>query len=354
MRIGPRRLCRHDDRPAPPTGPMSVREAPGAIEPRIRGVIFSRDRAMQLDAALTSLARHCAEAEAVSIDVLYAASSPALARQYEVLERSWRGALRLRFHRERDFRADLLGILGAENRLSRGFLHDPSCLLGILAKGGPSRRASEVAAPYVLFLVDDNIFCRPFSIESATRALDAHPRAIGFSLRLGRNTTYCYWRDSPQDVPQLAAIGHGVFAFDWTSAECDFGYPLEVSSSIYSGPRVARVLAGLSFSNPNTLESQFAGAARRSWARRSPELLCFEQSVAFCNAVNKVQTVYDNRAGEEVQLSALELAKRFDSGLRIDTRAFAGFTPNASHCDVPFSFIWDEAGTPGCDRDSPA
>jgi hypothetical protein len=332
---------------------MIRHEAPGVIEPSVRGVIFSRDRAMQLDAALTSLSRQCAEAEEVSIDVLYAASSPALARQYEVLEKGWRGALRLRFHRERDFRADLLRILDAGNRLSRGRLHHSPHLLRLLPRGGRFHHASDGVAPYVLFLVDDSIFCRPFSIASATRALDARPRAIGFSLRLGRNTTYCYSLDSQQLVPQLADIGHGVFAFDWTSAECDFGYPLEVSSSIYSGPRVARVLAGLSFSNPNTLESQFAGTASRSWARRCPELLCFKQSVAFCNAVNKVQTVCDNRAGEEVELSPRELAKRFDSGLRIDTRAFADFMPNASHCDVPFSFIRDEAGTPGCDRDSP-
>jgi hypothetical protein len=151
----------------------------------------------------------------------------------------------------------------------------------------------------------------------------------------------------------MTSIGDGVFAFNWTTAECDFGYPLEVSSSIYSGPRVARALARRSFSNPNNLERTLARAAKRSWARRTPELLCFEQSVAFCNAVNKVQTVYNNRAGEEVELSTRELAERFDSGLRIDTRVFAGFTPNAAHCDVPFSFIRDEADTPGYDPDSP-
>lgn len=319
-------------------GPVALPGAPGAEEPSVRGVIFSRDRALQLDAVFTSLSTHCAEAEAILIDVLYEASSPALARQYEVLEKTWGSVLRLRFHRERDFRADLLGLLVAESSRVRGFL----------------RRPFRTYAPYVLLLVDDNIFCRPFSIVAAVRALDARPRAIGFSLRLGRNTTYCYALDSPQRVPRFAAIGHEVFAFDWTIADCDFGYPLEVSSSIYSGPRVARVIAGLSFSNPNTLESQLAGTARRLWARRSPELLCFEQSVAFCNAVNKVQSIYDNRAGQDIQLSPRELARRFDSGMRIDTRAFAGFTPNACHCAVPFSFISDEAATPSRDPDAPA
>jgi len=324
-------------------------EAPGADEPPIRGVVFSRDRAMQLDAALASFSEHCAEAEAVCIDILYAATSPALARQYELLENRWRGSLRLRFHRERDFRTDLLGMLGASALPSRASLRYQTRVLRFLPRGRLSRREFASGPPYVLFLVDDNIFCRPFSLASAAKALEARPRAIGFSLRLGRNTTYCYALDSQQRVPQLAAIGDGAFAFDWTTAQCDFGYPLEVSSSVYSAPRMTRVFAGLNFSNPNTLEGQLAGTARRFWAHRAPELLCFEQSVAFCNAVNKVQTVCDNRSGAEVKLSALELARRFDSGFRIDTRAFAGFTPNACHCDVQFSFVRDETGTTGRD-----
>jgi hypothetical protein len=333
---------------------MSVPKSPGTGELGIRAVVFSRDRAMQLDAALASFSTQCAEADAVSITVLYAASSLTFERQYEVLEKSWPGALRITFRRERDFRADLLGILGADKRGSRGPRRLPSRLRGILTGDGRPRRGSGDVASYVLLLVDDNVFCRPFSIASATRALDARPRAIGFSLRLGRNTTYCYALDTPQRVPELAAIDEHVVAFDWTGAECDFGYPLEVSSSIYSGPRLAQVLAGLSFSNPNTLEAKFAGTARRARARRTPELLCFEQSVAFCNAVNKVQAVYDNRAGQETDLSAAELAKRFAAGLRIDTRAFSGFTPDACHCDVPFSFIPEEAATAGRAPHAPA
>jgi len=311
----------------------------------IHAVIFSRDRAMQLDAALASFSQHCAEAERVRIDVLYAATSPPFAKQYELVESSWRRMLRLKLHRERDFRADLLRILGADSRPSRVSPHHCTSLLRFLLQDTLSRGVSTSGPPYVLFLVDDNIFYRPFSLVSATKALEARPRAIGFSLRLGRNTTYCYALDSRQQTPHLSAVGDGVLAFDWTTAQCDFGYPLEVSSSVYRAPQMIRMLARLNFSNPNALEGQLAGTARRFWSHRAPELLCLEQSVAFCNAVNKVQTVCDNRSGTKVELSALELARRFESGLRIDIHAFAGFTPDACHCTVPFSFIRDEART---------
>lgn len=333
------------------SGQVDLPKASDAGETGVRVVIFSRDRAMQLDATLTTFSKQCSEAEAIPIEILYAASSVAFGSQYEELERSWRGALRLRFHRERDFRADLLWLLGAGDRQRRDFLRRPSELLGILPKGGPSRRPPIAIPRYVLFLVDDNIFCRPFSIVSAAKVLDVRPQAIGFSLRLGRNTTYCYPLDSRQHVPQFASVSDGVFTFDWTTAEGDFGYPLEVSSSVYSGPRLANLVSRLRFSNPNTLEGRLAKCARQGWARLPRELLCFEDSVSFCNAVNKVQTAYDNRAGEKAELSPRELARRFDSGLRIDTRPFSVFTPNACHCNEPFAFVRIECRTRDSETD---
>ena len=296
-------------------------------------VVFSRDRAMQLEACLASFAAHCHEAASLPVDVLYTGSSPALAAQYGVVERAWRDRLRLRFHHERDFRAELLALLGAPARPAPG-------RAGLkLRRLFGARTATEEGSgpPYVLFLVDDNVFVRPFSLAEALDALAARPRALGFSLRLGRNTTYCYSHDAPQRVPGLAPVAPGLAAYDWTTAEHDFGYPLEVSSSLYSIPAVGSSLAGLPFTNPNTLEAQFAATAR-SWAARRPELLCYERSVTFCNAVNKVQAVFDNRAGADQELTAEELARRFDQGERIDTGALSGFVPDACHGDVPFSF----------------
>ena len=296
-------------------------------------VVFSRDRAMQLEACLASFAAHCREAASLPVDVLYTGSSPALAAQYGVVEREWGERLRLRFHPESDFRGDLLGLLGTRPRQAPG---RAATTLRRLLGTQPAERAGG-GPPYVLFLVDDNVFVRPFSLAEALDALAARPRALGFSLRLGTNTTYCYSHDSPQRLPRFTPVAPGITAFDWTTAEHDFGYPLEVSSSVYSVPGVGASLASLPFANPNTLEAQFAGTAR-SWAAGSPELLCYEHSVTFCNAVNKVQAVFDNRAGDDGTLTAEELARRFDEGHRIDTEALSGYVPDACHGDVPFAF----------------
>ena len=282
----------------------------------MRAIVFSRDRAMQLDALLRSLAAHCAEAGGLRVDVLFTASSAGFARQYEEVERSWGGPLDLRLVQERDFRADLLTIVD-----------------------GPDERAGAVPSSHLLFLVDDALFCRPFSLTCALDALAERPRALGFSLRLGAGVTFCYPLGAAQRVPPLEPLGRGVVAFDWTTAEGDFAYPLEVSSSVYERVRLARMLRGLGFREPNTLEAGLASTVGAMWARQAPELLCFERPVAFSAAVNRVQTVFANRVGTDPHLSVGELARRFAAGLRIDTSAFEGITPGACHCEVPFCFI---------------
>lgn len=306
------------------------------------GIVFSRDRAMQLDALLSSLLQHCGDASLLDLHVLFAASSTRMGRQYAVLEDHWRSLLPVRFHSEGRFRNDLLSILGlrsAESSSRRGLL---GCLSRI-----PPRLLAPPSVPWsdLLFLVDDCVFVRDFRLAEASRALRLMAAAIGFSLRLGRNTTHCYTLDCPQSLPAFTPQGGGVLAFDWREAECDFGYPLELSSSLYAADTVARLLLKEDYSNPNTLEAALSTAALRFRHRSSKrELLCFEQSVAFCNAINRVQTTYETRSGDSPAFSVPTLADRFDAGFRLDTDAFSAFVPDACHGEVPFRFAPSTAG----------
>jgi len=295
------------------------------------GVVFSRDRAMQLDALLRSFLHRCTDSSFAELHVLYATSSPRDARQYAALEKFWQARLPVTFHAERAFRADLLHVLAI-----------PESTAG---RSGASRR------DLVLFVVDDNLFVRPFSLEQAGAALRRHRRAIGFSLRLGRNTTRSYPLDAAQSLPPFTPVEPGVLAFDWTRAEADFGYPLELSSSIYRARTVAGLLSSEDFTNPNTLELFMATAATGFRGKtRERQLLCFEQSVAFCNAVNRVQTTYPNRAGDSPSMSAAALADAFDAGLRIDVDALSDFTPGACHEEVPFCLAKDLAAPGSAQR----
>lgn len=305
------------------------------------GVVFSRDRAMQLDATLRSLVRHCSDLSLPDLHVLYAASSPRFRRQYLALAQQWQEYAPVSFHEEHQFRRDLLRIVGIPAPSWREMRWLPG------VRGRKPRAAA--GWQYVLFLVDDNIFVRTFSLGRALQSLSDNPHAVGFSLRLGRNTTECYPLSRPQALPPFTRVGDDVLAFDWTRAECDFGYPLELSSSIYRSDTVAPLLRKEAYSSPNTLESRLSAVSAR-WKAAGPhsQLLCFERSVAFCNAINKVQTTYDNRSGESPSLTTDALADSFDAGMRIDIDAFSGFTPDACHCEVPLTLT-----RPASDKDGP-
>jgi glycosyltransferase involved in cell wall biosynthesis len=190
---------------------------------------------------------------------------------------------------------------------------------------------------YVLFLVDDNIFVKPFDLRAITSVLNEERYAIGFSLRLGQNTTYCYPLRSSQQPPRFMKINGGMLKYEWVGAQHDFGYPLEVSSSVYRTQEMFELLRQLKFNNPNQLEGAMAAAAKY-YARSRSALLCYTDSVTFCNPINVVQNENNNRHGTALHYTHQELAQHFSDGMAIDVEKYAGFTPQGAHQEVPLHF----------------
>ncbi len=168
----------------------------------LRTIIFSKNRAMQLDATLRSYLKHCKDFGKSDVYVLYLATNEFHKQQYRILASDAKySSVPIKFVPEKDFRNDLIALLSGID--------------------------------YVLFLTDDNIFVKDFTLQSILNALQKNSDAIGFSLRLGKNTTYCYPFDKNHSLPEFEICGNSILKFNWTNAEYDFGYPLELSSSIY-------------------------------------------------------------------------------------------------------------------------
>jgi len=268
-------------------------------------LLFSKDRALQLDATLRSYLLHCRDAISFQMRVLYTTSSPLHAGQYETLIREYGRYDFIRFLHEQDFRSDMLALL----------------------------------APFdsVLFLVDDNMFVRDFRLEEAVESLRDNPDALGVSLRLGRNTTYCYTLDKTQRLPEFHASGNALLKYSWPAAEYDFGYPLELSSSVYRTEDMLPYLAGLQFQNPNTLEGAMS-IHKNIFREEKPFLLCFDRSVVFSIPLNMVQTMWKNRTGGKSEHSPDSLAELFAQGRRFDVYSYSGFSPEACHQEVELNF----------------
>jgi hypothetical protein len=231
--------------------------------------------------------------------------------------------------REHDFKLDLLRAVSGVHHAGSG--DQPSKYRVQKVQGRSVER-------YILFLVDDTLFLHPFSLSQIISALARHPAALTFSLRLGRNTTHCYSRNSAQSLPPFRSAGDRLLQYRWVGKKGDFGYPLEVSSSVFRADDLHFLLHLLPFGNPNRLEQRLA-ALRLLFCFHRPNLICYERSVAFCAPLNKVQSVLPNRSGESNSYSSEELHSLFEQGLRIDVKALAGFEPYSAHQEIVLSFV---------------
>ncbi len=271
-------------------------------DPQIACVVFSKNRPLQLDAALASLDLNVSDLGLARVTVLYAATTPLFAAQYRIVGLDHPD---VEFRREDDFKRDLVELVAG--------------------------------SLFALFVVDDTLFVGDASLATATSILEDDPACIGFSFRLGRNTTYCYTMDKPQNPPDFRSAAPGVLRFNWPGMEHDFGYPIEVSSSMYRTADLLPLLESLPYRNPNTLEAALA-AREGEFREHLPHLACYEQSVALSVPANLVQSAWTNRANGRPELSAESLAREFGKGRRLDIAHYRDHVANAAHEDLPFVF----------------
>ncbi len=299
----------------PPTPPSSQETSQPSIDKfktlvseekigKIAGMIFSKDRAMQLDALLRSFYLNCKDKEFIDLKVIYKTSNLFHKSHYERLQATYDS---VKFILESDFKKDLLSNLD-------GF-------------------------EYVLFMVDDNIFIKEFSVSEIMNSLLFEKEAIGFSLRLGENIKFHYPSNSAQVQPELKSLNDKMLKVNWTNASGYFGYPLEVSSSVYRIKDLFGLLNDLDYQNPNTLESELA-RNRDRFISDKRYLLCYDKSIAFCNPANIVQDVFkENRKGNSKEYSPYNLGRLFDEGFVIDIHKYRDFLPEACHKEIGYDLI---------------
>lgn len=270
------------------------------------GIIFSKDRPLQLDGTLRSFFLHCLDPDEIDLNVLYTTSNSKQERAYRQLAQDYPSVA---FIQEKFFKFDLLFHL---NKFD-----------------------------YVLFMVDDTIFVHNFHLSQCVYWLNQFSDAIGFSLRLGKNTTYCYTFNSKQRLPDFNLVNSSTLIFDWTRSEHDFKYPIELSSSLYRLQDIQPLLECLEYSNPNTLESAISQYAQLL-AARLPRLLTYRQSAAFSAPINKVQTFNDNRVGNYLGYSTAKLLKLYCDGYRLNVAEYSNFSPNSCHQEITLKLVRED------------
>lgn len=266
-------------------------------------VIFSKDRPLQLSLCLKTYYICCEDHGKTDVFIIYKATNDRYEKAYAKLKKEYGGAT---FVLETDFKKDLTSIL--------------------------------LTYQYCLFVVDDNVFVNKFKLNDAIDTIENDENIIGFSLRLGFNTKYCYSLNQNQQYSLhfKAKNGHkSIILFNWTKSTGDFAYPLELSSSLYKVGNIFSIVLLGNYNNPNSLEWVMY-LSLPLFANKFFLLGSYEQSVAFCNPINKVQSVNENRWSNLKEYSPENLLQLFENGYKIDVNKFYGLIPNACHQEILF------------------
>jgi len=258
-------------------------------------VIFSRNRALQLDLCLRTLLNHCKDIlEVGNIVVLYR-NDPEHEDSYATLMSEFP---QIRFKKEQNFKKDMLSLFFNEgNILSNGF---------------------------VTFVVDDQVFTMDFSIKSVVSILAENKDCLGFSLRLGKNCHRCYPYDCDQAIPKTKNIDKNILKYNWQDAEYDFNYCLELSASTYRIKDIFEILETCNYNSPNSLESAMSSC----YYADKPNMLMFEKSISFGLPINKVQLTHNNRS---MNIGADILVKKYMAGYRINPNKYDGYISSGCH-----------------------
>jgi hypothetical protein len=273
------------ERPASGAGPLFI-------------MIFSKDRAAQVDLLLQSIDDHL-EYPVAGAFVLYKSTTVEFRKGYEIARRfSESGSVRPQWVEEKKFRDDVLRIAGAV----------PGNAL-------------------LMFLVDDDILFRPFAPAPLfDRFTEEH---LFISTRCSRH----YKADPPPEFISTEPCLE--WKWDYGRKPVTWNYPYSVDGNIFRAGVMARYMARLDFKAPNSLEGRMHRMRRHAFVKRIKKAIAPTEAVLFNNPLNRVQT---EGATWHQDVTAEFLNNRFLSGQRIRKEPLYAAKPDAIHYAAPLSF----------------
>ena len=247
-------------------------------------LIFSRDRACQLDALLRSIEENGPKYK--SVTVLLKATEPKHLRAYQQVVLASKGVKP--FHVETDFHKQVKEWLHGTDRPS--------------------------------FLVDDQIFYRKADLDPVP----------GVVYQYGLNCV----RSHPMGCEQRAHVLNqedGWFGWSWKDSTGDFAYPLSIGGNVYDKQELLEALPD-SFDSPTSLEAGMACYAAW-WSRET--LTAPLHSCLVSLPHNRVTVQATNPISGVPEWSADALCDAYLDGLRIDYADMDFSGVDAAHAEIP-------------------
>lgn len=226
-------------------------------------LIFSKDRAPQLDLLLRSIDLNFKDINFKNISILYTFSNSFYEQGYLKLKRRFPN---INWILEFDFKKDTIDIIN-------GFKNE-----------------------FSLILVDDEVVVNDFSIKSALKILREDDHLHCISLRMHPNIDYTYTANVPNKFSEFQYVDN-LCIWNWRDCNSisDSGYPSCINSHIYRTEDLKYWLSFLKFYNANSLEGQLNN--QRSIFNEY--IACFYTPKTVCIANNLVQSGTNRHSNDE-------------------------------------------------------
>jgi hypothetical protein len=262
-------------------------------------LIFSKDRTAQLELLLRSIKDKWIGF--ADIKVIYRATTPDFDAGYNKVRQIHP---EFSYVKESNFRNDLLSNLNDDE--------------------------------YKMFLVDDIVFIRNFSLnETEVKTFFNRPDILTLSLRLSPHINYCYTQKKSCSLPPFNQDR----TWNWkrqTPFPSDWEYPLSLDGHIFRFSDIKHMFFNGNYRAPNTLEGYLDS---QSGTMSKTLMLCFNESKIMNIPVNRVQNENLNHAGLNHYFGNDILNQIFLGGKVISTENIYGLNPNSPHYEIPFKFI---------------
>ena len=279
-------------------------------------IVWSKDRPIQLHLCLESLVQNFKEAKDSTIAVVYRGTSEKVTKAYDKLREIW-----------------------SERELAGGpkinFIYDTNFYLMTSMAFGYHEQT--------MFVVDDQVFCNPFSVEDGIFELHrTHPETyFSISLRLGLNKTYCYPVDQNQPLPTFDKVSDEFIAWVWNKAQFDWGYAASLDGNVYHTNPIRSLIMRFQpqqILNPNTLEVILNSAAQQGMIVYPPKIIAYTEAKTVSVPVNKVQSTFDNRASNAYTPEFL--LEKWEEGFKIDEKDAIEKVKNSNSPHTPIEYIF--------------
>jgi hypothetical protein len=254
----------------------------------ITGIVFSKNRAMQLHALLSSYFYYTISPAALK--VLYTTDSEDHADSYKILMSDF--ALQpVEFIKEDSFKKQLLAVVG------------------------------QIKSDRIFFMTDDAIFVEDYNLSDV---LNFNPLEEIFSLRLGKDLKFSFAYNKEQILPDFKnEIINNQYFYKWTWGDMksspDWVYPLSLDGTVFSSSEINIMLKYIGFKNPNSLEANLQLFNNAFIVRNG---VCYEKAKYVNIPCNIIQNEFENIYTGTYTIS--ELVNLFLAGKRINWQAYKG------------------------------